>query len=142
MKMKLALGVVVPLTAIALNAISSENSTNIVIGNETIYEANESIAEIKDEIENESAELNTSILEEPKAEIKPIEISTKNPTKSKSSNSENHTENEPENVNPDSNSPQGKAYVEGFGCVEDSGPAQGKTVHSDGDINKMVGTMD
>ena len=33
-------------------------------------------------------------------------------------------------------------YVEGFGYVEDSGPAQGKTVHSDGDINKMVGTMD
>ena len=33
-------------------------------------------------------------------------------------------------------------YVEGFGYVEDSGPAQGKTVCSDGDINKMVGTMD
>ena len=33
-------------------------------------------------------------------------------------------------------------YVEGFGYVEDSGPAQSKTVHSDGDINKMVGTMD
>ena len=33
-------------------------------------------------------------------------------------------------------------YVEGFGYVEDSGPAQGITVHSDGDINKMVGTMD
>lgn len=35
-----------------------------------------------------------------------------------------------------------KVYVEGFGYVEDSGPAQGKVVHSDGDINKMVGTMD
>ena len=33
-------------------------------------------------------------------------------------------------------------YVEGFGYVEDPGPAQGITVHSDGDINKMVGTMD
>ena len=33
-------------------------------------------------------------------------------------------------------------YVEGFGYVEDSGPAQGITVHSDGDVNKMVGTMD
>lgn len=36
----------------------------------------------------------------------------------------------------------GLVYVEGFGYVKDSGPAQGKTVHSDGDINKMVGTMD
>jgi len=35
-----------------------------------------------------------------------------------------------------------KVYVEGFGYVEDSGPAQSITVHSDGDINKMVGTMD
>ena len=49
---------------------------------------------------------------------------------------------ENENANPDANPPQSKVYVEGFGYVEDSGPVQGKTVHSDGDINKMVGTME
>lgn len=35
-----------------------------------------------------------------------------------------------------------KMYVEGFGYVEEARPAQGKTVHSEGDINKMVGSMD
>ena len=89
MKMKLALGVIVSLTAITLNRIPTENAS-----------------------ENE-------VLKK-----------------------EDYTENKLEYVNPDSNSPQDKIYVEGFGYVEDSCPAQGKTVHSDGDINKMVGTMD
>ena len=51
MKMKLALGVIVSLTAITLNTIPTENSTKMVIENETIYESDEVIAEIKDEIE-------------------------------------------------------------------------------------------
>ena len=142
MKMKLALGVIVSLTAITLNTTPTENSTNMVIEYETIYEFNESIAEIKDELEDEVAESNTSIPEESKSEIKPIKTSTKNPPKSKSSNPKNHTENEPENANPDSNPTQGKAYVEGFGYVEIGGPTQVITGYSDGDLNKQVGIMD
>jgi len=35
-----------------------------------------------------------------------------------------------------------KVYVEGFGYVDDSCPADSITVDSDGDINKIVGRMD
>lgn len=142
MKMKLALGFVVTLTAITFNTIPTENDTKMRMENETIYEINESSAKIIDEIEDESVETNTSIHEEPKAKIKPINPQTKNPPKSKYSNPENHTEDELENANPDSNPPKGKAYVEGFGYVEIGGPTQVITGYSDGDINKMVGTMD
>ena len=138
MNMKSFVGTLIAITVISLNTIPTENSTKMVIENETIYESDEVIAEIKDEIEDEAAESNTSIPEESKSEIKPI----KKPSKNQISNPENHTENEPENVNPDSNPPQGKAYVEGFGYVEIGGPTQVITGYSDGDINKQVGIMD
>ncbi|OQB12600.1 MAG: hypothetical protein BWY15_02163 [Firmicutes bacterium ADurb.Bin193] len=41
----------------------------------------------------------------------------------------------------EADSPQNGKYVEGFGYVEYSGPNQGETVDSGGDINKMVGYM-
>ena len=133
MKIKVALGVVASLSAIILNTIPTEKDAKMVIENKTIYESDEVIAEIKDELEDEPVES--------KAEIKQINPQLKINLK-KSSNVENHTENEPENVNPDSNPPQEKTYVEGFGYVEASGPAIIIQVHSNGDINKQVGTMD
>ena len=41
-----------------------------------------------------------------------------------------------------SNSSDGKVYVEGFGYVEKAGQTKVQTGVSDGDINKMVGSMD
>ncbi len=37
---------------------------------------------------------------------------------------------------------KGQIYVDGFGYVDVGGPNQGKIVDSEGDINKMVGSMD
>ena len=44
--------------------------------------------------------------------------------------------------NKSQSSGNGKVYIDGFGYVEKSGNTQVKTGVSDGDINKMVGTMD
>ena len=41
-----------------------------------------------------------------------------------------------------SNASSGKVYVEGFGYVEKAGETRIQTGVSDGDINKMVGSMD
>ena len=76
--------------------------------------------EIEDEIENEE--------NEQEDEVENEDVATQN-------NQENAN-------NKKEDGHDGLAYVEGFGYVKDSGSAQGKTVHSDGDINKMVGTMD
>ena len=76
--------------------------------------------EIEDEIENEE--------NEQEDEVENEDVATQN-------NQENAN-------NKKEDGHDGLVYVEGFGYVKDSGPAQGKTVHSDGDINKMVGTMD
>ena len=49
------------------------------------------------------------------------------------------------NVTPNSNKNQastGKVYIEGFGYVEKAGQTRTQTGVSDGDINKMVGSMD
>ena len=49
------------------------------------------------------------------------------------------------NVIPNSNKTQtssGKVYVDGFGYVEKAGQTKTQTGVSDGDINKMVGSMD
>ena len=61
MNMKSFVGTLIAITVISLNTIPTENSTKMVIENETFYESNELIAETKDEIEDESAEFgNTS----------------------------------------------------------------------------------
>ena len=44
--------------------------------------------------------------------------------------------------NGSSSSSGGKVYVEGFGYVEKAGKTQVQTGVSDGDINKMIGSMD
>ena len=44
--------------------------------------------------------------------------------------------------NSTSSSSGGKVYVEGFGYVEKAGKTQVQTGVSDGDINKMIGSMD
>lgn len=44
--------------------------------------------------------------------------------------------------NTSSSSSGGKVYVEGFGYVEKAGKTQVQTGVSDGDINKMIGSMD
>ena len=44
--------------------------------------------------------------------------------------------------NSNSSSSGGKVYVEGFGYVEKAGKTQVQTGVSDGDINKMIGSMD
>lgn len=44
--------------------------------------------------------------------------------------------------NKSQSSGSGKVYIDGFGYVEKSGNTKVKTGVSDGDINKMVGTMD
>ena len=49
------------------------------------------------------------------------------------------------NVTPNSNKNQsssGKVYIEGFGYVEKAGQTKTQTGVSNGDINKMVGSMD
>ena len=83
-------------------------------------ENTEITGEIEDEIENEE--------NEQEDEVENEDVATQN----NQENANNKKEDEHD----------GLVYVEGFGYVKDSGPAQGKTVHSDGDINKMVGTMD
>ena len=143
MKIKVALGVVVSLTAITLNTIPAENDMKMRMENEIICETEtETIANIENE--NKMTDSTIPIQVSPKTEnsSKQTKIPTENVSANEVANPENHTENELENANPDSNPPKGKAYVEGFGYVEIGGPTQVITGYSDGDINKMVGTMD
>ena len=119
MKMKLALGVVVSLAAITLNRIPTENDTKMT----------DSTIPIQDSPQTEISSTQPKI---PAENVSANEVAKQ----------EIYIVNEPENVNPDSNPPQGKAYVEGFGYVEIGGPTQVITGYSDGDINKQVGTMD
>ena len=143
MKIKVALGVVVSLTAITLNTIPAENDMKMRMENEIICKTEtETIA--KFENQNSMTDSTIPIQVSPKTEnsSKQPKISTENVSANEMQKQEDYIENESENVNPDSNSPQGKAYVEGFGYVEIGGPTQVITGYSDGDINKMVGTME
>ena len=143
MKIKVALGVVVSLTAITLNTIPAENDMKMRMENEIICETEtETIANIENE--NKMTDSTIPIQVSPKTEnsSKQTKIPTENVSANEVPKKEDYIENEPENGNPDNNPPQSKVYVEGFRYVEDSGLAEGKTVHSDGNINKMVGTMD
>ena len=145
MKIKVALGVVVSLTAITLNIMQTENDMKMRTENETIYEIEaETKMTAKVETEDEMADSTIPIQVSPKTEnsSKQPKIPAENVSANEVPKKKDYIENEPKNVNPDSNPPQGKAYVEGFGYVEIGGPTQVITGYSDGDINKMVGTMD
>ena len=88
---------------------------------------------------NENTEITTKVEDEMGDEIENEE----NEQEDEVENEDVATQNNQENANnKKEDGHDGLVYVEGFGYVKDSGPAQGKTVHSDGDINKMVGTMD
>lgn len=143
MKIKVALGIIVSLTAITLNTIPAENNTKMRMENEIICETEtETIANIENE--NKMTDSTIPIQVSPKTEnsSKQTKIPTENVSANEVPKKEDYIENESENANPDSNPPQGKAYVEGFGYVEIGGSTRVTIGYSDGNINKMVGTMD
>lgn len=136
-------------TLVATNDEKEKSNSEVIIDINT--EA-EDVPEYKEIIDEETGETVT-------AEVQinePIEQkSTTSPEKPKSEESYTNSEKPPaytkeqtvvekktQTNTANQSSTNGKVYVDGFGYVEKAGETKTQTGVSDGDINKMVGSMD
>lgn len=139
-------------TEVPDNAITESIPTDVKVD---IRKTQEDIPEYREITDEETGE--TVIAEVQKNEL-PETKPTIPPEKPKSEDSYTNPEKPPEykkeqtvvekkvetnsETNKKQTSEKGKVYVDGFGYVDKAGETKTQTGVSDGDINKMVGTMD
>ena len=159
MKTRLIVMVVVTLLLANQTTVDDSNQPKIimeneikneVIGNENYDEDDEIELEIEEKDENIIVEKQTEKVKSPSTSSAPIikEVRQVDSTVGNQVVTEDVTEDAIEDsteVSATTTQPTSEGnleYVEGFGYVPCGKPTVCITVHSDGDINKMVGTMD
>ena len=139
-------------TEVPDNAITESIPTDVKVG---IRKTQEDIPEYREITDEETGE---TVIAEVQKNEPPETKPTIPPEKPKSEDSYTNPEKPPEykkeqtvvekkvetnsETNKKQTSEKGKVYVDGFGYVDKAGETKTQTGVSDGDINKMVGTMD
>ena len=139
-------------TEVPDNAITESIPTDVKVD---IRKTQEDIPEYRDITDEETGE---TVIAEVQKNEPPETKPTIPPEKPKSEDSYTNPEKPPEykkeqtvvekkvetnsETNKKQTSEKGKVYVDGFGYVDKAGETKTQTGVSDGDINKMVGTMD